>query len=322
MKTILISGGAGFIGSHLSENLLEDGNNVIAVDSLITGSEKNISHLYTKKNFYFFKQDIIDGFISKKFPKIDQIYHLASPADPNSKSPHSYIAHPFETMRVNTEGTWKMCELALRHDAKLSFSSTSEVYGDPLISPQSETYRGNVSTTGPRSVYDESKRFGETIVSAYVRERRLDGRITRIFNTYGPRMNINEGRAVVNFINQAIKGEDITIYGDGKQTRSFCYIDDQISGQLLAMNQPDTRGEIFNIGNSDERTILDFARIIKRLCNSNSKIVFKDPLPVDDPLQRKPDTTKARKFLGWEAQTELESGLLKTIEYFRKNIDK
>lgn len=320
MKTIIVTGGAGFIGSHLCEYLVNRGEKVICIDNLLTGSEKNVSNLLTKKDFYFYRQDACDGFASKKFKKIDEIYHLASPADPNIHSPLSYMAHPFETMRVNTVGTWKMCELALKFKAKLSFSSTSEIYGNPEKSPQDELYRGNVSTTGPRSVYDESKRFGETIVSAFVREKNLDGRITRIFNTYGPKMNINEGRAVVNFIKQAILNEDITIYGDGSQTRSFCFIDDQISGQILAMESKNTTGEVINIGNPDEKTILDFAEIIKKLTKSKSKIVFNDPLPTDDPFQRKPDIKKAKKLLRWEPTVPLDKGLVETIDYFKKSI--
>ena len=221
-KTILVTGGAGFIGSHLCNRLTERGDTVICLDNLITGSQKNIAHLLSGGQFFFFNHDVTRPFVSRKFAKIDEIYHLASPADPNIRSPFSYMNHPFETMQVNTLGTWNMCELALKYRAKLSFASTSEVYGDPEITPQNEEYRGNVSSVGPRSVYDESKRFGETIVSAFIREKGLNGRIARIFNTYGPRMNSKEGRAVVNFIKQAIRNEAITVYGDGKQTRSFC----------------------------------------------------------------------------------------------------
>lgn len=320
MKTILVTGGAGFLGSHLCERFLDDGNTVICLDNLLTGSEKNIAHLLSNKNFFFFNHDVTTPFVSRKFKKIDEIYHFASPADPNVHSATSYMSHPFETMRVNTIGTWNMCELALKNGAKLIFSSTSEVYGDPQVSPQDENYRGNVSTIGPRSVYDEAKRFGETIVSSFIREKKLDARITRIFNTYGPRMNIDEGRAVVNFIKQALLGEPMTIYGDGKQTRSFCFVDDQISGQVLAMETDGTNGEVINIGNPDERTILDFAQKIKELSGSGSEIVFSQPLPTDDPLMRKPDITKAQSMLGWEPKVGIEEGLLKTIEYFKKNI--
>src|SRR3990167_2016788 len=315
-KVILVTGGAGFIGSHLCDKLIEQGNIVICLDNLLTGSQKNIAHLLSSKNFFFINQDACGPFKSKKFAKINEIYHLASPADPNVNSPVSYMSHPFETMRVNTEGTWNMCEIALKHKAKLLFASTSEIYGDPQISPQGEDYRGNVSTTGPRAVYDESKRFGETIVSAFVRNKNLNGRITRIFNTYGPKMNPNEGRAVVNFIKQAIKNESITIYGDGSQTRSFCYVDDEVEGLIMAMEKGKS-GEVYNIGNDDERTILEFAKIIKKLAGSKSQIIF-EPLPEDDPVQRKPDITKAKKTLGWYPKIALEKGLLRTIQYFRK----
>ena len=314
-KTIVVTGGAGFIGSHLCEALVEQGNFVIAVDNLLTGTQKNIAHLLNKK-LTFIEHDVIEPLkLGQKYKGIDEIYHLASPADPNAKSPFSYIAHPFETMKVNTIGTWNMCEFALKHNAKLLFSSTSEVYGDPQVSPQTEEYRGNVSTTGPRAVYDEAKRFGETIVSAFVREKNLDARITRIFNTYGPRMNINEGRAVVNFIKQALNNQPLTIYGDGKQTRSFCYIDDQIKGQIKAMEVNNTCGQIYNIGNPEEKTILEFANTIKKLTNSESKLAFED-LPTDDPMQRKPDISKANKYLSWEPTVDVQKGLTKTIEYF------
>src|SRR3989344_2061003 len=259
MKTIIVTGGAGFIGSHLCERLVSRGDTVICLDNLLTGSIKNINHLMTSKNFFFFDHDVTVPFKSRKFKKIDEIYHLASPADPNLASPFSYMKFPFETMQVNTIGTWNMCLLAVSKKARLLFASTSEIYGDPTISPQDELYRGNVSTTGPRSVYDESKRFGETIVSAFVRLKGLDARITRIFNTYGPRINPKEGRAVVNFINQALLQKPLTIYGDGKQTRSFCYIADQVEGQIAAMEKEGTKGEVFNIGNPDERTISEFA---------------------------------------------------------------
>ena len=315
-KTTLVTGGAGFIGSHLCDRLIKNGKKVICLDNLLTGSQKNVAQLLANKNFFFIKQDVCEPFVSRKFAKIDEIYHLASPADPNVNSPVSYMTHPFETMRVNTEGTWNMCEIALKHKAKLLFASTSEIYGDPQISPQGEDYRGNVSTTGPRAVYDESKRFGETIVSAFVRNKNLNGRITRIFNTYGPKMNPNEGRAVVNFIKQAIKNESITIYGDGSQTRSFCYVDDEVEGLIMAMEKGKS-GEVYNIGNDDERTILEFAKIIKKLAGSKSQIIF-EPLPEDDPVQRKPDITKAKKTLGWYPKIALEKGLLRTIQYFRK----
>ena len=318
-KTILVTGGAGFIGSHLCDRLIENGNIVICLDNLLTGSQKNIAPLLSNKNFSFINKDACEPFNSKKIAKIDEIYHLASPADPNTNSPVSYMTHPFETMKVNAIGTWNMCELALKHKAKLLFASTSEVYGDPEKSPQDEKYRGNVSITGPRSVYDESKRFGETIVSSFVRNKNLDARIVRIFNTYGPKMNIKEGRAVVNFIKQAITNESITIYGDGTQTRSFCYIEDQVDGQILAMEKG-KRAEVFNIGNDDERAILEFAKIIKKLSKSKSEIIFSEKLPQDDPMQRRPDISKAKNDLGWAPKIGLEEGLINTIKYFRSVI--
>lgn len=319
-KTILVTGGAGFIGSHLCDRLVERGDIVLCLDNLLTGSQKNIIHLMGTDNFFFFKHDVTKPFINRKFTRIDEIYYMASPADPNIRSKFSYMNLPFETMRVNSIGTWNMCELAAKYNAKFLFASTSEVYGNPEVSPQSEYYNGSVSTTGPRSVYDESKRFGETIVSAFRRKGDLDVRITRIFNTYGPRMNLEEGRAVVNFIRQAIKGEPITIYGDGKQTRSFCYVSDQVKGQIAAMDGKNTNGEVFNIGNDDERTILEFAEIIKKLAGSKSEITFTDPSPIDDPKQRKPNIGKAKRILGWEPVITLEKGLIETINYFRSQI--
>lgn len=315
-KTIIVTGGAGFIGSHLCDRLVKRGDTVICLDNLITGSLKNIARLMSGGNFYFINHDVCKPFKSRKFTKIDEIYHLASPADPNVHSKFSYMAHPFETMQANTVGTWNMCELALKNNARLSFASTSEIYGDPLVSPQDESYRGNVSTTGPRSVYDESKRFGETIVAAYVREKELDGRITRIFNTYGPRMNPEEGRSIVSFIRQAARTLPITVYGDGKQTRAFCYIDDQVDGQILVMEKGE-KGSIFNVGNDDEMSILELAHLIKKLIGSKSEIIF-EPLPTDDPKQRKPDISKAKKLLSFRPKVALRDGLLATIEYFRE----
>lgn len=317
-KRVLVTGGAGFIGSHLCYKLVEQGNTVICLDNLLTGSQKNIAHLMSDSRFSFVNHDVIKPFASRKFKKIDEIYHLASPADPNINSPVSYMSHPFETMQVNTTGTWNMCELAVKHKAKLLFASSSEIYGDPQVSPQSEDYRGNVSTTGPRAVYDEAKRFGETIVSAFVKVKKVDGRIVRIFNTYGPKMNLEEGRAVVNFIKQALKNKPLTVYGDGLQTRSFCFIDDQVEGLILAMSEGNS-GQVYNVGNDDEQTILDFAKLIKKLIGSKSRIVF-ETLPEDDPIQRRPDITKAYKDLGWRPKTNLNDGLALTIDYFKANI--
>lgn len=316
-KTVVITGGAGFLGSHLCEKLLKKGCGVICIDNLITGSQKNIVNFMTNGDFMFIDKDVSSKGVFKEVRHADEIYHFASPADPNVHSEYSYMAHPFETMLVNTVGTWNVCEFAVKTGAKVSFASTSEVYGDPQVSPQGESYRGNVSSIGPRSVYDESKRFGETIVMAFVREKGLDGRITRIFNTYGPKMNPNEGRAIVNFTRQALLDEPITIYGDGSQTRSFCFVDDQIDGQILAMESEKAAREVFNIGNPDEISILNFAEIIKKLTKSSSKIVISEDLPQDDPRKRNPDISKASKILGWKPKVSLEDGLLKTIKYFK-----
>lgn len=316
MKTIIVTGGAGFIGSHLCDRLVWREDTVICLDNLLTGSQKNIVHLMNNPKFFFFKHDVTLPFKSRKFKKIDEIYHLASPADPNTSSPFSYMNHPFETMLVNSVGTWNMCELAIKYNSRLLFSSTSEIYGDPQVSPQGEDYRGNVSPIGPRSVYDEAKRFGETIIAAFVRRKNLDARITRIFNTYGPRMNIDEGRVIVSFIRQVLANEPLTVYGDGSQTRSFCYIDDQVSGQILAMEKGKP-GRVYNIGTQDERSVLSIAKMVKEKMRSAVEIVF-EPLPEDDPRQRKPDISRARGELGWEPKIKLEEGLSRTIEYFRK----
>src|SRR3989338_7772109 len=299
---ILITGGAGFIGSHLCERLLKDDNNVYCIDNLSTGSMDTIEHLKAHERFTFIHADVTKDLPPHSLPDhIDYIYHLASPASPNHHSSISYHALPMETMMVNTVGTHAMLELAKKYNARFLFTSTSEIYGEPLEHPQKESYRCNVSTTGPRSVYDEAKRFGETIVAAFVRIKGLDARITRIFNTYGPRMNVLEGRAVVNFIKQSLKNAPLTIYGTGKQTRSFCFIDDQVEGQILAMDKGQS-GEVFNIGNPDERSILEFATIIrelvsrkleiKKLTKSKSEFEFL-ALPEDDPKQRMPDISKA-----------------------------
>lgn len=312
--TIIVTGGAGFLGSNLCEQLLKDNHKVICIDNLLTGSKENISHLLQNNNFKFINHDValplgIDE-------DIDQIFHLASTASPNLHSAKSYHALPFETMQANSTGTWNMCELAVKKNAKLLFASTSEVYGDPLEHPQKEEYRGNVSTTGPRSVYDEAKRFGETIVFAFIRSKNLDGRIIRIFNTYGPRMAPDDGRVVTEFINTALKNKPLPVFGNGKQTRSFMYVDDLINGFIKAMNTPNTKGEIFNLGNPDEFTILDLADKVIQITNSSSHLEFKEPLPEDDPLKRKPDISKAKKILDWEPKVSLEDGLKRFIEYY------
>lgn len=312
---ILISGGAGFIGSHLCEELLKKGHTVICVDTFITSSEKNIAHLRDNKNFKLLKHDVC-----KPLPndiKADAVFHLASPASPNHHSPISYHTLAMETMMVNTTGTKELLKFAKKNNASFLFASTSEVYGDPLEHPQKEEYRGNVSTTGPRSVYDEAKRFGETLTAYYWRENKVDARIVRIFNTYGPRMMKEDLRMVVIFIQQALKNEPITIYGDGKQTRSLSYVSDTVEGIMRLMFSPNTKGEIVNIGSDEEHTVLEYAQMIKNLVKSDSKIVFSEALPTDDPKKRKPDLSKAKRLLNWQPSITLEEGLKKMIEYLK-----
>ena len=309
---IIVTGGAGFLGSHLCKRLLGEGNEVICLDNLLTGSIDNIRPLQDYKNFEFRQVDV-----SEKLPddlKADQIYHLASPASPNLHSHKSYHSLPFETMKVNTQGTWNLCDLALANKAKILFASTSECYGNPLEHPQKEEYRGNVSTTGPRSVYDEAKRFGETIVAAYVRSKDLDGKIIRIFNTYGPGMSLDDGRVVIEFIQSALKNKPIPIFGDGAQTRSFCYVDDLIEGIIKVMNSDKSKGEIFNLGNPGEYTILELAGTVKKITDSRSEMSFVESLPKDDPLKRRPDITKAKEVLNWEPKISLEEGLKKLLQ--------
>lgn len=309
MKSI-VTGGAGFLGSHLVDKLLERGDEVLALDNLITGDLKNIDHLKDNPKFSFQQLDVSEPLHIHFEPQ--EIYHLASPASPNLNSPKSYHALPFETMLVNSTGTWNLAHLAVHTKAKFLFASTSEVYGDPLEHPQKESYQGNVSTTGPRSVYDESKRFGETITAAFVRSKGLDGRIIRIFNTYGPRM-AEDGRVVVEFIKAALENKPFPVFGDGKQTRSFMYVSDLIEGIVLAMEKGGV-GEIFNLGNPDEFTILEFAEKIKKLTKSSSRVEFVEELPEDDPLQRCPDISKAKHDLGWEPKVKLEEGLKLLID--------
>lgn len=316
---VIVTGGAGFLGSHLCDKLIGLGHEVICIDNLLTGSESNIEHLKNNSSFQFIKHDV-----SLPLPqnlKADQIYHLASPASPNQNSPKSYHALAFETMQVNTNGTWNLAQQALDMGAKFLFASTSEAYGDPLEHPQKESYRGNVSTTGARSVYDEAKRFGETITAAFVRSKNLDGRIIRIFNTYGPRMALDDGRAVIEFVMAALSQKPIPIFGNGQQTRSFCYVSDLIDGIYAAMNSENTTGKIFNLGNPDEYQILELANKVIELTNTSSQIEYAEDLPEDDPLQRCPDITKAKEMLKWEPKIGLEEGLSKLIQYIkaRKN---
>ncbi len=314
MSNIIITGGAGFIGSHLCKRLLSEGHTVVCVDNLLTGSKKNIENLLSDKNFSFLNHDVTQPLPDSL--QADAIFHMASPASPNHHSNISYHALPMETMMVNTLGTLELLKFAQKKNAKFLFASTSEVYGDPQVHPQPEDYNGNVSTTGPRSVYDEAKRFGETLVAHFVRNG-LDGRIVRIFNTYGPNMQKEDMRMIVRFIIQSLHNEPITVFGDGTQTRSLCFVDDLIEGLVRLMFYPNTKGEIVNLGSSNEHTVLEYAQIVKKLTNSESEIVLSEGLPQHDPLKRRPDTTKAKKLLEWEESTPLEEGLQKTIEYVK-----
>ncbi|MBK1649870.1 UDP-glucuronic acid decarboxylase family protein [Rhabdochromatium marinum] len=306
IKTILVTGGAGFLGSHLCERLLEQGNEVICVDNCFTGNKENIYHLNTHPRFEFFRHDIT-------FPlyvEVDEIYNLACPA-----SPIHYQLDPVQTTKTSVTGVINMLGLAKRVKSKILHASTSEVYGDPEMHPQPESYWGNVNPIGPRSCYDEGKRCAEALCFDYLRQHGVNIKIPRIFNTYGPRMHINDGRVVSNFIVQALRGDAITIYGAGSQTRSFCYVDDMIDAFVRLMNTSDEFSGPINLGNPNEFTILELAEKVVELTNSKSELVFRD-LPEDDPKQRKPDITLAAKVLEWSPQIPLEEGLVKTIDYF------
>jgi len=306
-KRVLVTGGAGFLGSFLCERLLKENCDVVCVDNFYTGTKRNIVHLLDNPYFELVRHDIT-------FPlylEVDEIYNLACPA-----SPIHYQNDPVQTTKVNVHGSINMLGLAKRTKAKILQASTSEVYGDPTVHPQTEEYWGNVNCVGIRSCYDEGKRCAETLFFDYYRQHKLNIRVVRIFNTYGPRMHPNDGRVVSNFILQALKNEDITVYGDGKQTRSFCYVDDLIEGVIQMMNTPDDFAGPVNLGNPEEYSILELAEKIIALTKSKSKIVFK-PLPEDDPLQRKPDIELAKDKLQWQPRTELEAGLKQTIDYFK-----
>jgi dTDP-glucose 4,6-dehydratase len=306
-KRILITGAAGFLGSHLCDKFIKEGYDVIGMDNLITGDLKNIEHLFKLDNFEFFHHDIT------KFVhvpgELDYILHFASPA-----SPIDYLKIPIQTLKVGSVGTWHCLGLAKEKNARILIASTSEVYGDPQVHPQNEEYYGNVNTIGPRGVYDEAKRFQESITMAYHRFHGLETRIARIFNTYGPRMRLNDGRVIPAFIGQALRGEDLTIFGDGLQTRSFCYVDDQIEGiyRLLLSDYSDP----VNIGNPDEITIKDFAEEILKLTGNDQEIVYKE-LPADDPLKRQPDISRAKEVLGWEPKVSRSEGMKITYNYFK-----
>lgn len=317
MQTVLVAGGAGFIGSNLCERLLDKNYRVICIDNLITGSKENIDDFTKNKNFSFLNLDITSfSFQNIKLPKIDYIFHLASPASPNKKSPRSYINFPIETLLANSLGTYNLLEIAKKFNAKFLYASSSEIYGDPKISPQKENYFGNVNPVGIRSVYDEGKRFGEASTIAYVRKFGLNACIIRVFNTYGPKMRADDGRVVSNFINQAISNKPLTVYGDGSQTRSICYIDDLVEGLIKAIVSDKTKGKVLNLGNTNEKTVLDLANIIKKMTNSSSKTTL-EPLPEDDPKVRKPDIDKAKHLIDWTPKVSIDQGLAKTIQYFK-----
>lgn len=306
----LITGGAGFLGSHLADALVADGHEVIIIDDLSTGRRANIRHLLDEDAVKFHHQDVLD--LVSVSGDLDYVLHLASRA-----SPPDYQGSPIHTLRTNSEGTLNMVELAADHDAKFLYTSTSEIYGDPEVHPQPESYNGNVSTTGPRACYDEGKRFGEAVVTSYAREHGLDWRIVRIFNTYGPRMRPDDGRVISNFLVQALNGDPITVYGYGSQTRSFCYVDDLMRG-IRAVMDADS-GTLTNLGNPDEISILELAETVQAAVDTDSEIVHQE-LPEDDPSKRKPDISRARRELDWEPEVPLRDGLRDTADHFRGEV--
>ena len=309
MKT-LVTGGAGFVGSHLCERLLQRGDSVYCLDNLLTGRVENILPLMRCSSFTFLERDVVDPVPG--LPQLDRIYHLASPA-----SPPAYRLYPLETLQVNGEGTRRLLDLATRHGARFLYASTSEVYGDPLEHPQRETYRGNVSPVGPRSMYDEAKRYGEALTVSFAEAHEVDARIARIFNTYGPRMRPDDGRVVSNFIVQALRNEPLTVFGDGSQTRSFQYVDDLVEGMIRLM-ESDFPGPV-NIGNPTEYTVLQLARLVQELTDTVSPIEFRS-LPQDDPRQRRPDITLAQSVLDWQPTVPVSVGLARTIAFFRDEL--
>ncbi len=310
MTTTLVTGGAGFLGSHLCEKLLARGDRVICMDNLITGDPDNVASLFENQRFKFIHHDVTD-FIYVDGP-VDYILHFASPA-----SPRDYLELPIQTLKVGSLGTHKALGLAKAKNARFLLASTSEVYGDPLVHPQPESYWGNVNPIGVRGVYDEAKRFAEAMTMAYHRYHGVDTRIVRIFNTYGPRMRLQDGRVLPNFFCQALQGEDLTVYGDGKQTRSFCYVDDLVDG-IIKLLESDV-SEPVNVGNPEEVTIEQFAREVIELTGSRSRLI-NQPLPTDDPKVRRPDISRARELLGWEPKVDRRMGLLRTVEYFRRKL--
>lgn len=313
-STCLVTGGAGFIGSHLCDSLISQGFEVFCIDNLLTGNKRNIDHILPADNFHFYQHDIIHPLpanLQKELKGVSCIYHLASPA-----SPLYYQRYAIDTLLVNSIGTYHMLEIARQNKSLFLLASTSEVYGNPLVHPQTETYFGNVNPNGIRSCYDEGKRFAESMTMEYLRKCDVDIRIIRIFNTYGPRMQPDDGRVISNFITQAISTRPLTIYGDGSQTRSFCYVSDMVKGIIAAMVKGKTKGEVFNLGLPREQSIKEIADIIVKLTKTSSKIVYKQK-PSDDPEKRKPDISKAKKVLGWEPTVSLEEGIQKTADYFR-----
>lgn len=311
MNHSIVTGGAGFVGSHLCESLLKRGHRVTCVDNLITGSLENIVHLGKDPRFRFVRHDVTRP-LPKRVAKAQYLFHLASPA-----SPVGYQQNSLATIRANSVGTHQLLEWCRVKGTKFLFASTSEVYGNPAVHPQVETYWGNVNSFGPRSCYDESKRLGEALVYEYVHKFGVDARLIRIFNTYGPRLNETDGRVVSNFVNQALQGKPLTVYGKGLQTRSFCYVSDLVAGIWAAISKPGTRGNVFNLGNPNETTILQFARTVQKLCGRGGERIVHKPMPTDDPVKRKPDITRAKKVLGWSPQVSLAEGLAHTIAYYK-----
>jgi dTDP-glucose 4,6-dehydratase len=313
---ILITGAAGFLGSHLSDRLIAEGHQVVGMDNFVTGSQENIAHLMGNENFTFYKHDVSNYIFIPG--KLDAVLHFASPASPNPSSPYAYFNLPIQTMKAGALGTHNTLGVAKAHGAKFLLASTSEIYGDPTEHPQKETYAGNVDITGPRAVYDEAKRFAESLTLAYHRQHKVDTRIVRIFNTYGPRMDLEDGRALPNLLKQALLGQPLTVYGNGDQTRSFCYVDDLVDG-IVRLLYSDEHMPV-NIGNPVEMTILQFAETINRLTHNAAGITYVDARSSRDPQRRRPDITRAKDILDWEPKVNLVEGLERTIPYFRQKL--